>query len=145
MTAIDTSNPTAPTEEHPERGYISIMAVRAFEVEHWIDSDEHVFRSSEFDLIAADRDLQRAVDRFVEGAEDLWTFIVEQDDPSENELELASLVGSRFRPILHELERREQEREHRLISISFVHRRRQLRSWHPSSTAPNNSSQPSLA
>ncbi|HEV3094970.1 MAG TPA: hypothetical protein VGY30_10705 [Solirubrobacteraceae bacterium] len=145
MTATDTSTPTAPTEEHPERGYISIMGIAVFQVEHWIDAGEHIFRSSEFDLIAADPDLKRAVDRFVENAEDLWSFIAGQDEPSENELELASLLGSRFQPILHELERREQEREHRLISISFARRRRQLRSWHPSSTTPSNSSQLSLA
>jgi hypothetical protein len=147
MTTTDTGIPNPPTEEHPERGYIGVMDVPAFKVEHWLADGEYVFRSSEFDLIAADRDIQRAVDRFVESAEDLWSFVEEQDDPSENELELASLLGSRFRRILHQLERQEQERRRRLISISFPRTRRRgnLRSWHPGSIAPDDSSQHSLA
>jgi hypothetical protein len=83
-------------------------------------------------LVAGAADMQCAIDRFVEGADDLWCVLEEQDDLTANELELVSLLASRFRRVLHELERQDMERRRRLISISLRRQRgSKLRTWHP--------------
>jgi hypothetical protein len=125
---------------------IRIAGVPAFEVEHWLEDGDYVFRSTEFELAAGAADMSGAIDRFVEGADDLWSTLEEQDDLTANELELVSLLASRFRRVLHELERQDQERRRRRISIS-LHRQRgqRLRTWHPISQTQAGSSQLSHA
>jgi len=126
------NTPDRTAENLPEIGTICYANIPVFEVEHWIEDGDYVFRSTEFELVAGDADMATAVDRFVEGADDLWNALEEQDDLTANELELVSLLASRFRRVLHELEKREEQRRHRRISIS-LHRQRgqRLRTWHP--------------
>jgi hypothetical protein len=119
-----------PTADAPETGTICYADVPAFEVEHWIEDGHYVFRSTEFELAVGDSDMAGAIDRFVEGADDLWNALEEQGDLTPNELELVSLLASRFRQVLHELERREQESRQRRIKIS-LHPAQRLRTWHP--------------
>jgi hypothetical protein len=130
--ASETNTVGPPTPDHPETGMIGIAGVPTFEVEHWLEDGHYVFRSTEFELVGGAADMPSAIDRFVEGADDLWSTLEEQDDLTANELELVSLLASRFRRVLHELERQDQERRKRLISIS-LHRQRgqRLRTWHP--------------
>jgi len=130
-------------EDLPEVGMICYADIPAFEVEHWIEDGDYVFRSTEFELVAGDADMATAIDRFVESADDLWSALEEQDDLTANELELVSLLASRFRRVLHELEKREEERRHRRISIS-LHRQRgqRLRTWHPKGQIQAGSSHP---
>ncbi len=132
------------TAERPERGTISYAGVPMFDAEHWVEAGDHVFRSTEFDLIAGDPDIGRAVDKFVEGADDLWSFLEEQENLTDGELELVSLLASRFHKVLHELDRRERSR--RLIRISLPRQRGEhLRTWRPASPTPGNSSHLSRA
>jgi hypothetical protein len=130
----------SPTAEHPEQGQICYAGIPAFAVEHWIECGEYVFRSTEFELVVGDPVMSQAVDRFVEGADDLWSFLEKQEKLTENELELVSLLASRFRKVLHELDRREEKRSRQHISISL--RDKHLRSWHPTSSTPSTSSRP---
>jgi hypothetical protein len=130
---------SVPPAEHPERGAIS-YAGAVFDVEHWVEGGEHVFRSTEFDLTVGDPDIRHAVDKFVEGADDLWSFLEEQEKLTEGELELVSLLASRFREVLHELDRRERSPK-RLIRISLPRQRGEhLRTWRPASPTPGSSS-----
>ncbi|HXQ21187.1 MAG TPA: hypothetical protein VN812_05895 [Candidatus Acidoferrales bacterium] len=135
--------PDRATADLPEVGTICYAGIPAFEVEHWLEDGHYVFRSTEFELVAGDADMATAVDRFVEGADDLWNALEEQDDLTANELELVSLLASRFRRVLHELERREQRRRARRISFS-LHRQRgqRLRTWHPAGRTQAGSSHP---
>jgi hypothetical protein len=130
-----------PTPDHPDTGVIRIAGLPAFDVEHWVEDGAYIFRSTEFELVVGAPDMATAIDRFVEGADDLWSVLEEQDDLTANELELVSLLASRFRMVLHELERREQERRRGRISIS-LHRQRgqRLRTWHPIRQTPPGSS-----
>jgi hypothetical protein len=130
-----------PTPDHPEIGMIGIAGLPTFEVEHWLEDGDYIFRSTEFELVAGAADMPSAIDRFVEGADDLWSILEEQDDLTANELELVSLIASRFRRVLHELERQDQERRRRLISISLPRQRGQkLRTWHPTHQIQSGSS-----
>lgn len=131
----------APTAEHPERGTIASAGVPLFPVEHWVEDGEHVFRSSEFDLIIGDADFDAAIEKFIEGADDLWGFLEEQQNLTEGEIELVSLIASRFRPLLQELERRERARRRPVLAIPLPRRGvERLVTWRPASQTPDNSS-----
>lgn len=117
-----------PTAERPESGTIGSAGVPLFKVEHWLEDGDHVFRSIEFDMTIGAPDIGAAADRFIESAYDLWGFMEEQQNLTEGELQLASLLASRFRLLLAELERRERARRRRLIAIS-IPRRGHLGTW----------------
>lgn len=108
--------------------------------EHWVEDGAHVIRSLDFDVIAGDPDFQRAIDQFVEKAEDLWSYLSGLEVISENENEMFLTMAPRFLKIYKELERREARRRERLISINLgrVRQRGQhsLRNWRPSTPAP---------
>jgi hypothetical protein len=96
-----------------------------------------VFRSMEYDLIAGDEDFQRAVDQFVEKAEDLWGYLSDLDGLTDNENETFLILAPRFRDIFKKLERKEEERRRKLVSVSV--RRRSHRAWEPQSEPTNSS------
>lgn len=135
-----------PTEAAPEYGRIAVFDITVSFAERWEEDGVHVLRSMDFDVIAADKDLQRAVDQFVEKAEDLWSYLSGLDTISENENEMFLKMAPRFLDIYRELERREKARRERVISINFGRLRQRgqhsLRNWRPSQ--PASASQPSL-
>ena len=131
----------APTVEHPEQGVIGSAGVPLFPVEHWVEDGEHVFHSSEFDLVVGDADFDAAIEKFIEGADDLWGFLEEQKNLTEGEIELVSLIASRFRALLQELERRERARRRPLITIRLPRRGvERLGTWRPANQTPDSSS-----
>jgi hypothetical protein len=80
---------------------------------------------------------------------DLASYLRELEDPTDNELELLAAIQGPFAKLAEELERREQERRRRLVSVSFGVLRRgsrgmTLRTWRPEST-PSRYLPPSLA
>ncbi|MHB1539288.1 MAG: hypothetical protein ACYCUM_10050 [Solirubrobacteraceae bacterium] len=128
--------PTHTGEEQREHGVICYAKLPLFAVEHWVEGNgEHVFRSGEFDLIVGDRDLDTAVEKFVEGADDLWGFLEEQQNLTDGELALVSLLASRFRSVLRELERRERERARRRVAVQLRRRGQRLGTWTPGSSS----------
>lgn len=116
--------------------------------EHWEEDGVHVLRSLDFDVTAGDADFNKAIDQFVEKAEDLWSYLSGLETISENENEMFLKMAPRFLEIYKELERRESNRRERWISINFGRIRQRgehsLRNWRPSST-PASVSQPSHA
>lgn len=114
--------------------------------ERWEEDGVHVIRSLDFDVIAGDPDFQKAVDQFVEKAEDLWSYLSSLETISENENEMFLKMAPRFLDIYKELERREKARRERVISINFGPLRQRgqhsLRNWRPSQ--PASASRPSL-
>lgn len=114
--------------------------------ERWEEDGIHVLRSLDFDVTAGDADFQKAVDQFVEKAEDLWSYLSGLETISDNENEMFLKMAPRFLDIYKELERREKSRRERVISINFGRLRQRgqhsLRNWRPSQ--PTSASQPSL-
>jgi hypothetical protein len=151
MTEIADRPPTqepAPTERAPEYGQIGWFDVVISEVEHWVEDGDFVFRSLEFDVIAGDPDLLRAVSKFVDNASDFRDYLDGLGDRGENEDEMLRLLNSRFSRVARELERQERMRRERFISVSL--RRRggrgdHSRVWRPQSTQQRSSSRPSPA
>lgn len=107
--------------------------------ERWEEHGVHVIRSLDFDVTAGDADFQKAVDQFVEKAEDLWSYLSNLETISENENEMFLKLAPRFLELYKEFERREASRRERLISISFGPLRQRgehsLRNWRPSTPA----------
>jgi hypothetical protein len=114
--------------------------------ERWEEDGIHVLRSLDFDVTAGEANFQKAVDQFVEKAEDLWSYLSGLETISDNENEMFLKMAPRFLEIYKELERREKKRRESVISINFARLRQRgehsLRNWRPSK--PNSASRPSL-
>jgi hypothetical protein len=127
-----------PTEAAPNYGGVRVYGLPVGAAEHWMEDDVHVIRGLEFDVIAGDPDFQTAVEKFGEKAEDLWSYLSNQEHLTENENETFLVLAPRFLAIYKELERREAERSQRVLSITFPRFRqrgeRHLRNWQPHST-----------
>lgn len=139
------TSPKPLTEAAPEYGRVVTFDTTVSFAEHWEEDGVHVVRSLDFDVIAGDPDFSRAIDQFVEKAEDLWIYLSGLEVISDNENEMFLKLAPRFLDIYKELERREASRRERMISISFGRLRQrgehQLRNWRPS--IPASVSQPS--
>ncbi len=134
------------TEATPEYGCVRYLGHPVSDAAHWEEDGVHVLRSLDFDVTAGDPDFDRAIDQFVEKAEDLWIYLSELETITENENETFLKLAPRFLAIYRELERREASRRRRVISINFSRFRQRgehpLRNWRPSSI-PASASQPS--
>ena len=140
--------PEPLTEDAPEYGCVLAFDTIVSYAEHWEEDGIHVLRSLDFDVIAGDGEFQRALDQFVEKAEDLWSYLSSLEVISDNENEMFLKLAPRFLGIYKELERREASRRERVVSIDFGRLRQrgqqhQLRKWRPS--IPASVSQPSHA
>lgn len=111
--------------------------------EYWVEDGMHVIRSLDFDVIAGDPDFSRALKQFGEKAQSLWEYLSGLESISDHENETFVVLARRFTDLFRELERREEERRRKLISINF-RRRRGEHNWQPVST-PGPFSQPSPA
>ena len=136
------------TEGAPDPGCAVSFGILVSEGEHWVEEGVHVIRSTEFDVIAGDPDFDRALDQFVDKHEDLWGYLSGLEELTDNENETFLKLAPRFLAIHRELERREEERRKRRISVSFGafrrrHRGNTLHGWQQGSSTPARSSQPS--
>ncbi len=140
------TSPEPLSEAAPEYGCVVAFDTIVSFAEHWQEDGIHVLRSLDFDVIAGDADLQKAIDQFVEKAEDLWSYLSNLEIISDNENEMFLKLAPRFLEIYKELERREARRRERVVSINVRLRQRgenHLRNWRPS--IPASVSQPSHA
>jgi hypothetical protein len=130
--------PGSPTEEAPEYGCVVAFDTIVSFAEHWEEDGVHVIRSLDFDVVAGDEDFHKAIDQFVEKAEDLWSYLSGLETISENENETFLTLAPRFLKIYKELERREANRRQRVVSVNFGRLRQRgehhLRNWRPQST-----------
>lgn len=140
------SNAEPLTEASPEHGRIVAFDTIVSFAEHWEEDGIHILRSLDFDVTSGDADFQKAVDQFVEKAEDLWSYLSGLETISDNENEMFLKMAPRFLEIYKELERREAKRRESIVSINFGRLRQRgehsLRNWRPSK--PASVSQPSL-
>ena len=97
MTATATGS-TTPTADQPELGCISQGGVQLSQVAYWVEGDEHVFRSTEYDVLGADEDFGAAIVKFVENSEDYATFIADllRQETAIDEAEVALVLVRRF-------------------------------------------------
>ena len=133
-----------PSEGQPEVGAILYRdtGVAIASVYHWIDEGLHVFRSAEFDLIAAAEDEQEAVNQFVDSLEDRLELIanLDEDEVTEDEAQLFRQVTERFFEAWRILEERERRR---VISIRVGSRRKRSRgNWRRRSGRESETSAP---
>jgi hypothetical protein len=142
-TAEDTGGATLPSEDAPVLGRAKWLGVPISEGERWVEDDVHVIRSTEVDVIAGDADFQQAVEQFIRKVEDLFHYLSTVEELSDNENETYLRLAPRFLKVYKELERREEERRRRLISISFGRLRERgehYRYWQQSTSTPKHSS-----
>ena len=86
-----------PTADAPEYGTIGLRKTPISKVAYWRDGDLHVFQSTEYDVIAADENIDAAARIFVEKSEDYADFLADPDgDPAIEDLRLALLIYSRL-------------------------------------------------
>ncbi|WCB92287.1 hypothetical protein DSM104299_00977 [Baekduia alba] len=147
MSTTELASPPRPTEETPEHGVISIGDVTLSQVVHWMEHDLFVFRSTEFDVIAADEDLQTAIRAFVESAQDYARMVGDlgADELTQDEAETALLIYRRlndaYQGIAADLRARLAHRV-RIVSILRKRGHDAPRSWYRKSSLPTSSPQP---
>lgn len=124
-------NQTTTGSAAVEDGSIGAVGVVLSRVIHYVEDGMHVFRSTEFDIAAADEDRRTAVVKFVENAQDLVAFYRDLDDRTNDELHTAFTLMSRF----NEVDRITREREEHAVLSKLRHRsrRRPGGGGHPSS------------
>ncbi len=86
-----------PTVDDPESGEIRVRGVILSAVAYWREDELHVFRSTEYDVIAADENLDTAVRIFIEKSEDYAKFLSDPDgDPTEDDIGIAVMIVRRL-------------------------------------------------
>ncbi|MGB7589471.1 MAG: hypothetical protein WBM00_12275 [Solirubrobacterales bacterium] len=129
------SNAEPPTEASPEYGCVVAFDTNVSFAEHWEEDGIHILRSLDFDVTSGDTDFQKAVDQFVEKAEDLWSYLSGLETTGANENEMFLIMAPRFLEIYRKLERRETKWRESVVSINFGRLRQRgehsLRSWRP--------------
>ena len=149
--SIAEHTPTAddvPTEEHPEFGVISMHDVVISEVAHWRDGELYVFRSTEFDIIAADEDWDRAIVMFIDSADDYATMVADlpPEEITRDEAEIAVLILRRTRNAYqNRVEALRSSLAQRLRVIRLLRGRGHdaTRPWYRKSSLPTSSRPPS--
>jgi hypothetical protein len=86
-----------PTVDDPESGEIRVRGVILSAVAYWREDGVHVFRSTEYDVIAADEDRDTAARTFIEKSEDYAEFLSDSDgDPTEDDIAIATMIVHRL-------------------------------------------------
>lgn len=101
-----------PVSESPEEGVLTFYGVEVFPALYWVEDGDHVFRSTEFDLLAADRDQYVAIQKFIEMAEDLagyYSDLTKAGRATEAEADIALEILSRINEVLQQQLRLAQE------------------------------------
>ncbi len=139
-----------PVSESPEEGVLTFHGVEVFPALYWVEDGDHVFRSMEFDLLAADRDQYVAIQKFIEMAEDLagyYSDLTKAGRATEAEADIALQILSRINEVLQQQLRLAQEQlrasQRRVINVPRrrtgarpAHAGRFVRSRPRSSSAP---------
>lgn len=140
----DEEEPVEHSEDIKEIDFGAIFwrEVPISDVEHWTEDGNHIFRSTEFDMLVANEDEQRAVDQFVETTEDLLNITLatlQQGEVAHTDLDVARILIPRFLKVYKVLERLDLETEsqaRRPISVRINLGRRRgehSRVWRPRS------------
>lgn len=122
-----------PTKESPEHGAICLKGVVLSEVAYWVEDGDHVFRSTEFDLIAGDPDRDAAIGKFVDYARDLvglYTDLdIEEVTPAELEIAmtLVSRLNAAYQQVTDELE---AERRRLVVFPRLRNREHRTTGWY---------------
>lgn len=124
-----------PTSESPEEGVLTFYDVEVFPALHWVEDGDHVFRSTEFDLLAADRDQYVAIQKFIEMAEDLADYhvdLMKAGRATDEEADIALQILSRINELLERQLRlaKEQLQAQRRRVINVRRRRAGVRQAH---------------
>ncbi len=120
MTITAAHSAPVPTADQPEQGGILVAGVHLSDVLYWVEIDEHVFRSTEYDVLAADKDFAGAIAKFIANSEDYAQFIADlskQDDASREEADVALTLMQRFTEAYREQRDAAQKDARRVIRL----------------------------
>lgn len=139
------SKPT-PTADAPELGAIELFGITLSEGERWEQDGDHIFRSTEVDVIVAAPSFEEGLARFGASLIQFAVYLAEIEDPAENEIEMLRLlqprvaqIAARANAILDELQGQSPESatapESRGLQAGTATRRRSRgdhgRRWQP--------------
>src|SRR5436305_14740678 len=90
-----TASAHPPTHNTPEHGTILLGDIVLSHVAYWPEDGMHVFRSEEYDVLAAAESMEDAVRVFVQKSEDYAKFLSDAD-PTPDDLRLANVIYGRL-------------------------------------------------
>jgi uncharacterized protein (DUF2252 family) len=115
--------------------------------EYWIEGEDHVFRSLEFDVVAGGRTFDDALSRFLNDLLAFAVYLGELESPASNEEEMFHRLAPRIARVAQRAERATARGQLSIVgaAIAGVRRRRDTgHEWHQLSEQPG-SAVPSLA
>jgi hypothetical protein len=113
---VDTRIPTA---EEPFLGDVALGGSVISEALYWVEDDQHVLRSTEFDVIADGATFDEALGRFVQNAEDFADYIADlgaaEITPAEADVAVALLERfvAGYRSVSKQLQSEFDRKKHR--------------------------------
>jgi hypothetical protein len=129
--ATDQEGISDPNPESPEIGRITFGGELISEVAYWVEDGDHLFRSTEFDVYAADPDRATAIGKFIDNVDDLgialaaWT---DQDLATGDDMDacvtLLRRMTAAYRAVSAELTELQAEQERHIIQVNLPRRRR---------------------
>jgi hypothetical protein len=137
--------PTATSEENAERGCVlgvlGDLRQLLSDAEAWHEGNVYIIRSTEFDVIAEDKDFDQALDKFgtwiIDYAGHLAD-LVSSHDATSDELETFATLSARILPLFKEMEHQES-RQRKESQRRHAHRRRRANIWRHHATQASNS------
>lgn len=121
----------------PEYGVIGMEGLPLSTVAYWQEDGMHVFRSTEYDVVAADADKQAAILAFVQQSEDYASFLASFAERTVDDLTISTMI---LRRLLDIYERAEAHRRRRLAILRHLRGRgghSAARSWRHEPAALN--------
>lgn len=118
----------AMTADNPHVGSIGWGDIVLSRVAYWREDGDHVFRSLEYDVIAADSDPYRAVHGFVQNSVEYARLLSSADERTPEDVELANTIMGRLVAILEAIQLGD-ERERPILRRLRHGRRRRGNHW----------------
>lgn len=113
----------------PEFGEIGVDGLTLSAVAYWQEDGMHVFRSTEYDVIASNENKQVAILAFVQQSEDYANFLASFGEHTVEDLTISTMI---LRRLLDIHERAQEHRRRRLAIVRHLRSRGHsvVRGWH---------------
>jgi hypothetical protein len=93
------SSKQIPTADSPELGAIELLGVTLSDGVRWEQDGDYIFRSTEFDVIAAGSTFEEGLGLFGTSLIEFAIYLADIEDPAENEVEMLRAIQPRMTKI----------------------------------------------
>ncbi len=121
------------------RGVAGMLDIDLSTAEYWIEGEDHIIRSLEFDVLAGGRTFDEALSRFLTELLAFAVYLGELESPASNEEEMFHRLAPRIARVAQRVEQTTDRSRRSIVgaAIAGVRRRRDTgHEWHQCSEQP---------